>query len=76
MEALELITPSFCGSAGMSVYSEKTIPNAEDLSDLIKYRIAFWLKPAFSEFNFSVQKLVFNLRQVRKCLGVCVGLVC
>lgn len=59
----------------MSVYSEKTIPNVEDLCDLIKYRIAFWLKPAFSEFNFSVQDFVLNLRQVRKCLGGCVGLV-
>lgn len=32
----------------------KSIPNLEELCELIKYRIAFWLKPAFSEFNFSV----------------------
>lgn len=53
----------------------KTIPNLEDLCDLIKYRVAFWLKHVFSEFNFSVQDYVFKLRQVRECLRGCVGMV-
>lgn len=52
-----------------------TIPNLEDLCDLIKHRIAIWVKPYFPDFCFSVQDFIYNLWQIRRCLGGSVGVM-
>ncbi|XP_028091616.1 uncharacterized protein LOC114291928 [Camellia sinensis] len=48
-----------------------TIPNLEDLCDLIKHRIAFWVKPHLSDLHYSVHDFVFNLRQVCNSVLLC-----
>ncbi|CAL5355041.1 unnamed protein product [Camellia sinensis] len=48
-------------------------PNLEDLCEVIKLRIAFWVKPYFPDFCFTVQDFICNLSQIRRCLGGSVG---
>lgn len=44
-------------------------PNPIEFCELIKIRIALWMKPLLKDFSFSMHDFNFNLRQIRMCLG-------
>lgn len=44
-------------------------PNRAELCELIKTRVALWLRPQLKDFNFSINDFIFNLSQIRVCLG-------
>lgn len=43
-------------------------PNWDDLCDIVKVRVAMWLKASPTDVTFSVSDLVFNLQQVQYCI--------
>ncbi|KAI8015319.1 hypothetical protein LOK49_LG05G02378 [Camellia lanceoleosa] len=51
-----------------AIVFKAAIPSLEELCEVIKVRIALWLKPRFSKHLFSVQDFVLNLKQVRCCI--------
>lgn len=44
-------------------------PNFEVLCETIKVRIAMWVKSSVSSLAYFVNDLVYNLQQVKRCLG-------
>lgn len=44
-------------------------PVIGDLCDLIKIRVAIWLKSSFKDLHYSVSDFIFNLDQIRVCIG-------
>lgn len=51
-----------------AIVFKASAPNLGELCEVIKVRIALWLKPRFSKHHFSVQDFLVNLRQVRCCI--------
>ncbi|XP_028118586.1 uncharacterized protein LOC114316135 [Camellia sinensis] len=43
-------------------------PNLEDLCEVVKVRIALWVKSSPAKVEFSINDVVFNLQQVHYCL--------
>lgn len=43
-------------------------PNLEDLCEVVKVRIALWVKSSPAKVEFSINDVVFNLHQVHYCL--------
>ncbi|CAL5330043.1 unnamed protein product [Camellia sinensis] len=43
-------------------------PNWEELCDIVKVRVAMWIKASPMDAVFSVNDLVFNLQQVQYCI--------
>lgn len=43
-------------------------PIFSEVCEVIKVRVAAWLKHLFTEHKFTVQDFVVNLRQVRRCI--------
>ncbi|XP_028118360.1 uncharacterized protein LOC114315916 [Camellia sinensis] len=43
-------------------------PNLEDLCEVVKVRIASWVKSSPAKVEFSINDIVFNLQQVHYCL--------
>lgn len=44
-------------------------PNLQDLCECIKVRVAIWMRSHYSGASFSVNDVVFNFKQVRRCIG-------
>ncbi|XP_028071567.1 uncharacterized protein LOC114273928 [Camellia sinensis] len=44
-------------------------PSLAELCEVIKVRVALWLKPFYTEHNFTMQEFVINLRQVSRCIS-------
>lgn len=44
-------------------------PNLLELCGLIITRLALWLKASSPEFHFSVEGFIYNINQIRFCLG-------
>lgn len=43
-------------------------PNLRDLCELVKARIAMWVKSSPTKMVFSINDIVFNLSQVQYCI--------
>ncbi|KAL7181748.1 hypothetical protein ACSBR1_040615 [Camellia fascicularis] len=45
----------------------ESIPNLQDLSGIVKWRVALWAKSNLSDFPYSSHDIVHNLRQILFC---------
>lgn len=43
-------------------------PNLEDLCEIVKMRVAMWLKASPIQVEYSINDLAFNLPQVKHCI--------
>ncbi|KAL7171287.1 hypothetical protein ACSBR2_036019 [Camellia fascicularis] len=44
-------------------------PDVAAICEVIKVRVALWMRPYYLDHRFAVQDFVINLRQVRRCIA-------
>ncbi|CAL5439042.1 unnamed protein product [Camellia sinensis] len=44
-------------------------PKLGELQESIIIKLAIWLKASFKDFHYSINDVMFNISQIRKCIG-------